>query len=181
MQPLLDYVFGVDWAAVFGFDTSPLEIFARGSTVYLTLFFLLRIVLRRESGGVGVTDLLVIVLIADAVQNAMAGDYHSVSDGLLLSGTLIFWSFALDWLTYHWPPFGRFVHPPPLPIVKDGRLLRANLRKELLTEADVLAEVRQQGLEDLSQVKQAFMEFDGRISVIPCEPSSGPKADGRVV
>jgi hypothetical protein len=53
MQPLLDYLFGVDWAAVFGFDTSPLEIFVRGSTVYLTLFFLLRIVLRRESGEWG--------------------------------------------------------------------------------------------------------------------------------
>jgi uncharacterized membrane protein YcaP (DUF421 family) len=71
----------------------------RGSTVYLTLFFLLRIVLRRESGGMGITDLLVIVLLADAVQNAMAGDYHSVPDGLLLGATLIFWSFALDWLT----------------------------------------------------------------------------------
>jgi len=60
-----------------------------------------RIILRRESGGVGMTDLLVIVLIADAVHNAMAGDYHSVPDRLLLGAKLIFWSFALDWLTYH--------------------------------------------------------------------------------
>jgi uncharacterized membrane protein YcaP (DUF421 family) len=129
----------------------------------------------------GITDLLVIVLLADAVQNAMTGDYHSVPDGLLLGATLIFWSFALDWLTYHGPPFGRFVHPPSLLIVKEGQLLRGNLRKELLTEDDVLAEVRQQGLAGLSQVKQTCVEFDGRISVIPSEASGGHKSERRNV
>ena len=127
------------------------------------------------------TDLLVIVLIADAVHNAMAGDYHSVPHSLLLGATLIFWSFALDWLTNHWRPFGRFFHPPPLPIVKQGQLLRGNMRKELLTEDDVMAQVRQHGLVDLSAVKQAYLESDGRISVIPCEASDGPKSDRRVV
>src|SRR3954452_13832286 len=120
MQDILHYLFGIDWGNVFGLDTPLLEIFLRGSVVYLGLFFLLRLVLRREAGGLGITDLLVIVLIADAVQNAMAGDYHSITDGLLLGGTIIFWSFALDWLAYHWSLFRRFMHPSPLPLVKDG-------------------------------------------------------------
>jgi len=167
MQALLASLVDVDWGQIFGLDTPLLEIIVRGSVVYLTLFFLLRIVLRREAGGLGITDLLVIVLIADAVQNAMAGDYHSITDGLLLGGTIIFWSFALDWLAYHWAPFGRFMHPHPLPLVKDGQLLRAHLRRELLTEDDVMAELRQHGLEDLARVKAAFLEFDGRMSIIP--------------
>jgi uncharacterized membrane protein YcaP (DUF421 family) len=180
MQALLSSLVDVDWRQVFGIDTPLLEIVVRGSVVYLSLFFLLRLVLRREAGGLGITDLLVIVLIADAVQNAMAGDYHSITDGLLLGSTIIFWSFALDWLAYHWAPFRRFMHPSPLPLVKDGQLLRANLRKELLTEGDIMAEMRQQGLEDLAQVKSAFLEFDGRMSIIPREAGTTQKQEHRV-
>jgi len=181
MQTLLSSLVDVDWGQVFGVDTPVLEIIVRGSIVYLSLFFLLRIVLRREAGGLGIPDLLVLVLIADAVQNAMAGDYHSITDGLLLGSTIIFWSYALDWLAYHWAPFGRFMHPAALPLVKDGQLLRANLRKELLTEDDVMAELRQQGLEDLSQVKASFLEFDGRMSIIPREGSTSKKKEDRHV
>src|SRR3954469_6157045 len=141
MNGMLSHLIGVDWGQLFTPDTPLLEIFVRGSVVYLTLFFLLRIVLRREAGGLGITDLLVIVLIADAVQNAMAGDYKSITDGLILGATIIFWSYALDWLAYHWSPFGRFMDPHPLPLVKDGQLLRANMRRELLREDDIMAEL----------------------------------------
>src|SRR3954466_8123596 len=123
MQSLTSSLIGVDWSELFSLDTSLLEIVMRGSVVYVSLFFLLRLVLRREAGGLGITDLLVILLIAHPVQNAMAGDYHSITDGLLLGSTIIFWSFALDWLAYHWDPFRRFMHPPPLPLLKDGQLL----------------------------------------------------------
>jgi uncharacterized membrane protein YcaP (DUF421 family) len=179
MDSMLSYLIGVDWGQLFTPDTPLLEIVVRGSVVYLALFFLLRIVLRREAGGFGITDLLVIVLIADAVQNAMAGEYNSITDGLLLGATLIFWSYALDWLAYHWGPFGRFMHPPALRLVKDGQLLRANLRRELLTEDDVMAEIRQQGLEDLSHVKAAYLESDGRMSIIPCEGEQTHKPEKR--
>src|SRR3954454_18742921 len=88
----------IDWGQIFQPDTSPLEIFLRGSIVYLALFSMLRFVLRREAGTVGMSDLLVLVLIADAAQNAMAGNYNSLPDGLLLVATIIFWSFAINWL-----------------------------------------------------------------------------------
>ncbi|HZR83878.1 MAG TPA: hypothetical protein VFD92_22475 [Candidatus Binatia bacterium] len=70
-----------DWSALFGLEKSPLEIVVRGSLTYLGLFAILRVVLRRHSGAVGFADLLVVVLIADAAQNAMAGEYRSISDG----------------------------------------------------------------------------------------------------
>jgi hypothetical protein len=60
------------------------------------------VTLKREAGGVGITDMLVIVLLADAAQNAMAGEYKSISDGLVLVSTIIFWSYALDWLGYRY-------------------------------------------------------------------------------
>lgn len=165
--------YDVDWRGIFNPDTPVLEIFIRGSFVYLGLFALLRIVLKREAGAVGVTDLLVVVLLADAAQNSMAGDYTSVPDGLMLVGTIVFWSYALNWLGFHFPRVQRLVHPGPLLLVRDGRLLRRNMERELITEDELMAHLRLQGYEDLSRVEAVYMEGDGRISVITREPEAG--------
>ncbi len=162
----MDHLIGVDWAKTLLPDTPLLEIFLRGTLVYLALFFLLRVVLKRESGGVSITDLLVIVLIADAAQNAMADDYTSIPDGLLLVATIVFWSYALNWLGYHFPRIQRFVHPPALPLIRDGRLIRQNMAKELITEEELKSQLRLQGIEDPAEVKVAYIEGDGRVSVI---------------
>lgn len=177
----MDQWLAVDWVAVFKPDTSPLEIFLRGTVVYLALFTMLRVVLRREAGTVGTSDLLVVVLIADAAQNAMAGNYNSVPDGLLLVATIVFWSFALDWLGYHVPWLGRFLRPPALLLVRDGRLIRRNLRRELITEDELLSELRQQGIHDLGCVEKAFIEGDGQFSVIQREGGAQPKPRARRV
>ena len=147
-------------------DTPVLEIVVRGTVVYLALFVLLRVVLKREAGAMGITDLLVIVLIADAAQNAMADDYTSIVDGLVLVGTLVFWAWALNWLGYRVPAIQRLAHPSPLLLVRDGRPLRRHLAQELITEDELLSQLRLQGVEDIRDVKSAFMEGDGRISVI---------------
>jgi uncharacterized membrane protein YcaP (DUF421 family) len=156
---------------------SPLEIFVRGTATYLALFVLLRTVLRREAGAVGITDLLVVVLIADAAQNAMSDDYSSVPDGLLLVITIVFWSWALNWLGFRFPRIQRLIHPAPLPLVKDGRMLRKNMAHELITEDELLSQLRLQGASDVSQVESALMEPDGRISVITRDGSSSGAPD----
>ena len=158
--------FDIDWRGIFVPDTPLLETVVRGSATYLALFALLRFVLKREAGELGITDLLVVVLIADAAQNAMADDYRSIPDGVLLVATIIFWSWALNWLGYRFPRFQRFVYPPALPLVRDGRLLRRNMRRELITEDELMSQLRLQGVSDASQVAFAAMEGDGQISVI---------------
>src|SRR5215212_8635572 len=95
----------IDWRAVFVPTVSLLEIVLRGTVVYLLLFFVLRL-LRREAGALGISDLLVVVLIADAAQNAMSSEYKSVTEGAALVGTIIAWDYALDWLGYTFPPLG---------------------------------------------------------------------------
>lgn len=163
---MLDWLTNVDWPRVVMPQVSPLEIFVRGTVIYLGLFALLRGVLKREAGAVGITDLLVVVLLADAAQNSMAANNESLPDGLLLVATIVAWAYALNWLGYRFPWFQRFVHPRPLPLVKDGRLLRRNMRHELVTEDELMAQLRLQGCDDLANVKAAYMEGDGRISVI---------------
>lgn len=165
----------LNWKQIFLPSLPLLEIVLRGTIVYLALFALLRFVLKREAGTVGITDLLVVVLIADAAQNAMAAEYHSITEGLVLVATLVFWSYTLDWLGYRFPQFRRLVHPPALPLVKEGRMLRRNMRHELITEEELMSQCRQQGVSDLGDVQAAYMEGDGHISVISRQPQAGKK------
>jgi uncharacterized membrane protein YcaP (DUF421 family) len=159
------------WSQIFGFSTSPLEVVIRGTVMYLSIFVLLRVVFKRESGGTGITDLLVVVLIADAAQNGMAGSYRSVPEGLLLVATIIFWSALLNALAYLFTPFRRVVRHKPLVLVRDGCLLRGNMAKELVTDSELFSQLREQGVTGLSQVRLARMEPDGKLSVTRYDPA----------
>jgi uncharacterized membrane protein YcaP (DUF421 family) len=162
-------LFAFDWAGIFVPSVPAGEIILRGSLVYLALFAILRLVPRREAGTVGLADLLLVVLIADAAQNAMSAEYHSVTDGVLLVATLVFWNYALDWLGYRFPFVGRLLHPPALLLIKDGRLLRRNMRQELVGEEELMSELRKQGLKEVSEVREARLEGDGHISIVPSD------------
>jgi uncharacterized membrane protein YcaP (DUF421 family) len=159
-------MFGVDWQSVFMPDTPVLEIVVRGTVMYLSLFFLLRFVLRREAGALGITDLLVIVLIADAAQNGMAGDYQSISDGLILVVTLVVWAYILNWLSFNSSFFRKVIRPPRVLLVRDGRPIDGALEKEKISMDELMGEVRTHGIDDLRRVKRAYIESDGMISVI---------------
>jgi len=155
----------IDWQAFF-IPSLPIgEIFLRGTIVYFFLFIVLRL-LRREAGALGISDLLVVVLIADAAQNAMAHDYKSITEGLVLVSTLAFWDYFLDWLGYHFPAVQRLLRPPPRLLIKDGRLQRRNLRLEMVSEEELMGKLREEGIERLEEVKQSYIEANGTISVI---------------
>ena len=165
----MDTLFRLDWRRILLPSISFAELFVRGSLVYLVIFALMRFILKREAGELGITDLLVVVLIADAAQNAMADEYRSVSDGIFLVATIISWSYVLDWLGYRFPRLQRLIRPPPLLLVKDGNPVQRNLRRELITMDELLSLLREEGVEDMAHVKRAYMESDGRISVITYE------------
>nr|WP_283444051.1 YetF domain-containing protein [Noviherbaspirillum suwonense] len=162
-------MFDVDWAEAFALGLSPLELFARGTAMYWFLFFIFRFFVRRAVGSVGVADILILVIVADAAQNAMSGEYNSVSDGFVLVGTLIFWNVLLDRLSFRYPAFRRFAAAPPLCIVRDGKMLRRNMRKEYITEDELLSQLREQGVDSLDKVKDVYLETDGNFSVIKRE------------
>ena len=128
----------IDLAALFRITVDPLEIVVRGTVMYWFLFALFRFVLRRDVGSIGIADVLLVVLIADASQNAMAGGYASITD----AGTC----------------------------------------GELVTVDELRAELSAHGIETFEQVKLAFMEADGEITVIRAgagaEPGGGPTRQG---
>jgi uncharacterized membrane protein YcaP (DUF421 family) len=155
----------IDWRSIFIPSTHIAEIFLRGSIVYLFLFLLLRI-LRREAGAIGISDLLVVVLIADAAQNAMASEYKSITEGAILVGTIAFWDYFLDWLGYRIPSVQRLLRPAPLLLIKDGHMQRRNMRQEMITEDELMGQLREQGVEGVEEVKKCYLEGDGHVSVI---------------
>jgi uncharacterized membrane protein YcaP (DUF421 family) len=144
---------------------SLIEIFMRGSILYIAMFALLRI-FRRQAGALGIADLLVIVVIADAAQAGMAGDSKSISEALLLIGTIFFWNYLFDLLGFKFPFVQRVLEPEPLLLIKDGKLLHKNLEKEMITEEELRAQLREQGIEDISSVKKSCLESNGHFSVI---------------
>jgi uncharacterized membrane protein YcaP (DUF421 family) len=155
----------IDWQAMFVPTGSLWELVVRGSVMYLLILAGFRM-FRREAGELSVPDLLVVVLIADAAQNGMAGEYRSLTEGATLVATIFAWNYGLDWLAYR----SRFVywllHPPSLLLVRNGQIQHRNLRSELITKEDLLAQLREQGVEDVRSVKKCFLESDGKLSVI---------------
>lgn len=163
----MDAILSIDWRELFVPSLPLAEVVLRGTVVYLALFTLLRVMLKREAGTVNMADLLMVVLIADAAQNAMASDYTSITDGILLVATIIFWNYMIDFMGHRSPRFRRLIEPPPLQIVRNGKMLLKNMRKELITEDELMGKLRERGVKDLAHVEEAYVESDGQISVIP--------------
>lgn len=156
----------VEWQELFAPTVSPLEMVVRGTVVYLAIFFLLRFTFKRETGATNITDLLVLVLLADAAQNAMAGEYRSVIDGLILVATIVFWSIAMDFAAFHWRWARRLTRPHPLLLYDRGRIMHRNLRRELLTLDELEYKLRLCGVNSLQDVETVRMEPNGEISVV---------------
>lgn len=161
----MDALFNIDWRQIFSPDTSLLEMIVRGTIMYLGMFILLRI-FRRQAGSVSIADLLLIVIIADAAQNGMAGEAKSVTEALVLIGTIIFWDYFIDWLGFRSDALSKVLEPQPLLLIKNGRMMRRNMEKEMITEDELMGQLRQQGVHDLSEVKQVCLESNGEFSVI---------------
>jgi uncharacterized membrane protein YcaP (DUF421 family) len=158
--------YSINWQEVFVPSMSIVELILRGSLVYLALFFVLRSLPTRQLGALGITDLLVVVLFTEAAQNAMASNYTSITEGAILVGTVIFWSYLLNWFGYKFPRFQRFINPPPLLIVKNGSTIDRHLERELITDDELMSQLRQQGVEYIADVKKAYLEADGSISIL---------------
>ncbi|MBJ7405687.1 MAG: DUF421 domain-containing protein [Bradyrhizobium sp.] len=153
------------WHEIFAPTHSLIEIILRGTIMYFGIFILMRLILKRQTGGISIPDVLLVVLLADAAQNGMAGEYQSITEGLVLVATIIFWNLAIDWLGYHVPFIDRLIRPPPLLLIKDGRVLRRHLRQELVTMDELLSKLREEGVDGPAHVSEAYIEGDGNISV----------------
>jgi uncharacterized membrane protein YcaP (DUF421 family) len=144
---------------------SLLEIVLRGTIMYLGMYVLLR-VFRRQAGSVGIADLLVIVVIADAAQNGMAGDSKSITEALLLITTIVLWDWLFDWLGFRSVFWERILQPRPLLLIDGGKVIKKNPDQEFIKEDELLAQLREQGIDEFGKVRKCYLESNGHFSVL---------------
>lgn len=169
-------LFDIDLNGIFDFSVSPLQLVLRGTLMYWFLFAIFRWLLRRDVGSVGVGDFLFVVILGDAAQNAMIGSANSTTDGMVLIATLVFWNYLLDFLSFRFHAVERFTSPGRLCLVRDGKKLRRNMRREFITDAELHAKIREEGIDDIATIKLMYLEADGEMSLIKREAASGEAA-----
>ena len=160
-------------AELFSIHMPVWEIVVRGTLIYWFLLLIFRFVLRRDTGSVGLADILMVVLIADAAQNGMSGEYKSIGEGFILIGTIVSWNALIDWMSYRFDWFKRFAEAEAVVLVTQGRILKQNLQREMITPDELQSHVRAAGLENVRQVRKAVFESDGTISIVPRRPRTG--------
>jgi uncharacterized membrane protein YcaP (DUF421 family) len=171
----------IEWAELLIPTHSIAEILLRGTVMYLSLFVILRFVMVRQSSTIGIADILVIVVIADAAQNGFAKEYKSITEGVFLVLTIVFWNTFLNWLSYRFKIFERLLSPPPLQLIKNGKMNRRNMRSEFITAEELWGQLRQQGISELAEIKLACLEANGELSVIKLDLKDNPRAKKKAV
>ncbi len=149
-----------------------LPIVLRTSGVYLVLLIGLRLAGKRELGQMTVFDLVVVLVISNAVQNAMLGPDTSLTGGLVAAVTLLVLNRVVNLIGRNVPWLGRELTGTPTLLVHAGAIVPENLRREGLTEDEVMQALREHGVNDLASVALAVLEVDGTISVVPTDSPS---------
>lgn len=148
-----------------GFGVPPWELVLRSGLIYLALLVSLRLFGKREVGQFTLYDLVLVLLVANAVQPAITGPDNSVGGGLVIIVALVLLNFVVGRLD-RFGLFHRLLQPEPTIVVRDGRYLTGNMRREGVGREEVETAIREHGLEDVSQVQMGVLEPDGTISIV---------------
>jgi len=168
-------------AQLFRMGTPAWEVVVRTGLVYVAVVVLFRVLGKREIGQMNLIDLVLLLLIANAVQNAMVGADASLQGGLLAAGILVSMDRGLAAIRIRSGRVDRALLGEPVLLVSAGHTLPGHLRKQGLTDEDVLMAVREHGIERIEQVGAAWLENDGSISIIPATqpPLRSPRPRAR--
>jgi uncharacterized membrane protein YcaP (DUF421 family) len=152
------------------------EVALRTAIVYVFLVAAIRLTGKREVGQMSVLELVVILIISDAVQNSMVGENTSVWSGIVAVTVLLTLDIVLHALTGRSRRARRAIEGEPRLIVRDGRVLDKAMRQEAIDSDDVRNAIRAHGIDSVRDVRLAVIETEGSISVIPRErdAATGP-------
>ncbi|MET0548650.1 MAG: YetF domain-containing protein [Xanthomonas sp.] len=142
------------------------EFVFRAVVVYVAVLVMVRVSGKRAMGQLTPFDMLLIVLLGNAVQNALLGEDTSLGGGLLLAATLIALNFTVGLVTSRSARVERLIEGEPVVLARDGHVFRQVLRRELVSHADFEAAMRQQGCEGIDDVRLALLETNGHITIL---------------
>jgi uncharacterized membrane protein YcaP (DUF421 family) len=152
-------------------DIPVVEKLVRTAVIYGFLLVAFRLAGKRQLGQMSPFDLIVLLVISNAVQNALIGDDHSLGGGLIGAGALLVMNGVVAWASMRFRGFGRLVENTPTILVQHGQVLADSLRRECMTLPELRAALRREGVVSVGDVRYAILEEDGHVSVIRRRPA----------
>ena len=143
------------------------ELVLRAIVIYVAFLIGLRLFGKREIGQFTMFDLVLILLVANALQPAITGPDTSVLGGVIIIATLLLFNRGLAWTRNRFPAVDRLVSPQPTVLGRDGRWFPKALEEEGLSVQDVEMALREHGVDKVGDVRECVLEEDGSISVVP--------------
>jgi len=159
-----------------------MEIVLRATVMFFVLFLLIRIMGKRELSQMTPFELIVLIVFGDLIQQGVTHNDFSLVGATLAIATMAFWALAISWLVYWHPNLETFLDGEPRVIVKQGRIVPENLRRDRLTRAEILSEMRLAGIAHLEDVDWAILEPRGKMSFIKRDADANPaRADDDIM
>ena len=143
-----------------------IEIAIRTSIIYLALLLGLRLMGKRQVGQLTTFDFLLLLLLSNAVQNAMTGPDTSIQGGLVAAGTLFALNVIIAGVVRRSSKAEHFIEGTPTLLIRNGQILNQNLVREGITRDDLLRSMREHGVDTVEEVRAAILEVDGTVSVV---------------
>lgn len=143
-----------------------MDVVLRAAVAYVFIIFVLRVIGRRELSSLGASDLVLLVVMGDLVQNAVTQADDSVTGMMLAISTFGVLTFSLSFLTFRSRRAQRVIEGVPLILVQDGKPIEKNMKAERLNLDDIQEGARGQGIESLDEIKWCVLEASGGMSFI---------------
>jgi uncharacterized membrane protein YcaP (DUF421 family) len=144
-----------------------MDLVLRAVAVFVFVFVLTRVIGRRELSSLQPFDLILLIVLGDALQQGLTQDDYSVTGAVLVVGTLALLQVFVSWVNWRFPRARGFIEGEPVIVVEDGRPIERNLRRERITVKDIEEEARAAQISSLGELEWAILEDDGHISCIP--------------
>jgi uncharacterized membrane protein YcaP (DUF421 family) len=143
-----------------------MDLVLRAVVIFAFLFVLTRVIGRRELSSLQPFDLILLIILGDALQQGLTQDDYSLTGALLVVGTIALLQVLVSWLSYRFPRARPFLDGEPVIVLQDGEPIARNLKRERLTVEELAEEARHNQIAHLSDVRFAILETNGQISFI---------------
>jgi uncharacterized membrane protein YcaP (DUF421 family) len=143
-----------------------MDLVFRAIGIFFFLFILTRVIGKRELGTLQPFDLMLLIVLGDALQQGLTQDDYSVTGAFLIVGTFAVLQVSLSWVVYRFPRARPILEGEPVIVLQDGKAIEQNLKRERLTVEDITEGARRQGIAHLADVHYAILETDGTLSFL---------------
>jgi uncharacterized membrane protein YcaP (DUF421 family) len=155
------------------------EVVVRAAAIYFFLWFVTRVVGKRELGQLSAFELVLLVTMGDLIQQGVTQEDYSVTGAMLAVGTFALLIVAFSWTSWRFPRSRRPLEGQPVVVVRDGRMLDTAMRYERLSDSELLEALREQGVEHLEDVRVGVLEPDGKLSFFTGREHEPPQERAR--